>query len=257
MRFSYIILACLSLHSAIIYAAPGIHYDLIGERYHNPKIFTQGLEIHQDKFYESSGLYNLSNWLIYPINFSESKWAQMTTKPEYIFKLPKRYFAEGMTVFNGKIFVLTWNEKKLFVFDSETKKQLKSITYQGEGWGLTHDDQHLIRSDGSSTLYFHNAESFAIEKIIQVKDKDQLLDQLNELEYVNGFIWANIWYKNNIIKIDPKTGNVIGEMDLTELAKGQFDNEEKVLNGIAWDEKRQAFWVTGKWWKKMFLIKVK
>jgi glutaminyl-peptide cyclotransferase len=255
-HYCYIILAGLCLYSSAIFAATGISYEVVAERYHNPQLFTQGLEMHDEKFYESSGLYAKSEWLIYPVKFSDSKWIQMTSKPEFNFKLPQKYFAEGITVFNNKIYLLTWNEKKLFVFDLKTHAELKALYYKGEGWGLTHNNQHLIRSDGSSTLYFHNPETFKVEKKLEVKENNQAVSQLNELEFAMGFIWANLWYQHKIIKINPDTGEVVGELDLSKIATRHYDNTEKVLNGIAWDEQRQAFWITGKWWPKMYLIKV-
>lgn len=257
MRYCYTIFVLLMLHSAAIFAAPEIHFDIVGERYHNPEIFTQGLEIHEDKFYESSGLYNQSKWMIYPIQFPGSKWSQMTSKPEFIHKFNKRYFAEGLALFNDKIYVLTWNEHKVFVFDSKTLTELKPLRFVGEGWGLTHDNEFLIRSDGSHKLFFHQPDTFKLQKSLEVKDQNKKIDQLNELEFANGYIWANLWYQNKIIKIDPQSGAVVGELNLQSLAEPQFDNPEKVLNGIAWDEKRQGFWITGKWWNKMFLIKIK
>jgi glutaminyl-peptide cyclotransferase len=257
MRYSYIFFAFLMLQASAIFAAPEIHFEIAGERYHNPEIFTQGLEIHDDKFYESSGLYYQSHWLIYPIQFPASKWSQMTSKPEFTFSLHKRYFAEGLTVFKDKIYLLTWNERKVFVFDSKTYQELKPLRYIGEGWGLTHNDEFLIRSDGSHKLFFHYPDTFKIQKTLEVKDNAKKIDQLNELEFANGFIWANLWYQHKIVKIDPQTGEILGELNLQSLVEPQFDHPEKVLNGIAWDEKRQGFWVTGKWWNKMFLIKIK
>jgi glutaminyl-peptide cyclotransferase len=261
MRHCYIILMKLCLlgtvnFSAVNFASTSISYEVIAERYHNPQLFTQGLEMHDEKIYESSGLYDKSELLIYPLRFNESKWAQMTGKPEFSFKLPRKYFAEGISVFNDKIYLLTWNEKKLFVFDLKTHAELKPMSYKGEGWGLTHNNQHLIRSDGSATLYFHHPDNFKVEKKLDVKQNNQPVNQLNELEFAMGFIWANLWYQHKIIKINPDTGEVVGELDLQKIATQHYDNTEKVLNGIAWDEQRQAFWITGKWWPKMYLIKV-
>jgi glutaminyl-peptide cyclotransferase len=256
MRYCYIILILFSLQSNVIFAAPEIHFEVIGERHHNPELFTQGLEVHDDKFYESSGLYNKSHWLIYPVEFPSTKWVQMTRKPDFIFKLHKRYFAEGLTLFKDKIYLLTWNERKVFVFDSKTHEELKPLRFLGEGWGLTHDNEFLIRSDGSHRLFFHHPDTFKVQKTLEVKDNSKKIDQLNELEFAQGFIWANLWYQHKIVKIDPQTGEVLGELNLQSIAATLFDHPEKVLNGIAWDEKRQGFWITGKWWPKMFLIKI-
>jgi glutaminyl-peptide cyclotransferase len=256
-HYCYIILAGLCLQSAAIFASTIIPYEVIAERYHNPQLFTQGLEMHDEKIYESSGLYSKSEWLIYPLRLQESTWAQMTGKPEFSFKLPAKYFAEGITVFNNKVYVLTWNEKKVFIFDLATRTELKPMRYRGEGWGLTHDNQYLIRSDGTSKLYFHSPEDFKIAKTLEVKENNQPVSQLNELEFAEGFIWANLWYQHKIIKIDPATGEVLGSLDLNNIVTKHYDNQEKVLNGIAWDETRKAFWITGKWWPKMYLLKIK
>ncbi len=256
-HYYYIVCTFLMLQTTAIFAAPNIQFEIIGERYHNPDIFTQGLEIHDDKFYESSGLYNQSYWLIYPIQFQASKWSQMTRKPEFKYQFDKHYFAEGLTLFNSKIYVLTWNERTAFVFDSKTYQPLTPLHFIGEGWGLTHNDKFLIRSDGSHRLFFHHPETFKIEKTLEVKDNNVYISQLNELEFANGFIWANVWHQHKIVKIDPETGEVLGELDFQMLAESLIDNPEKVLNGIAWDEKREAFWITGKHWPKMFLVKIK
>lgn len=254
MRVFYTII--FTLVSANSFAAPLLRYTVEGTRYHNPKLFTQGLSIYQDHFYESSGLYNESHWLIYPVQYPAATWAQMTTKPTFEHKFHKRYFAEGLTIFQDKIFVITWNERKVFVFDLKTHEQLDTMRYPGEGWGLTSNDQFLIRSDGSHKLYFHRPDNFKIEKTLEVTDTGKKIDSLNELEYAQGFIWANLWYQHKIIKINPETGEVMGELDFRSIADSLQDHPEKVLNGIAWDEKREGFWITGKWWPKMFLIKV-
>lgn len=257
MRFFYVILILAYSYSPCAVAAPDLHYSIIGTRYHNPELFTQGLTIYQDNFYESSGLYNQSRWLIYPVQHPAATWTQMTTKPLVEHKFHKRYFAEGLTIFQDKIYVITWNERKVFVFDLKTHKALKPMRYFGEGWGLTSNDQFLIRSDGSHKLYFHRADNFKIEKTLEVKDNNKNIESLNELEYAQGFIWANLWYQHKIIKIHPETGEVLGEMDFSDIVLPIYDNPEKVLNGIAWDEQRQGFWITGKWWSKMFLIQIK
>lgn len=255
MRFFYAIL--LFICSIAANGAPTLSYTVLGTRYHNPELFTQGLALHEDHFYESSGLYNQSHWLIYPVQYPAATWAQMTGKAVFNHKFHRRYFAEGLTIFKDKVFVLTWNERKVFVFDLKNHEELKPMRYSGEGWGLTSNDQFLIRSDGSNKLYFHHPDNFKIEKTLEVKDNNKPIGSLNELEYAQGFIWANIWYEHKIIKIHPETGDVIGEMDFRDIVEPLYDNPEKVLNGIAWDEQRQGFWITGKWWPKMFLIQIK
>lgn len=255
MRLFYALLIFLIGNCSL--AAPNLQYSILGTRYHNPELFTQGLTVYEDHFYESSGLYNQSRWLIYPVQYPGATWTQMTSKPVFNHKFRKRYFAEGLTIFQDKVYILTWNEQKVFIFDLKTRKELKPMRYSGEGWGLTSDHQYLIRSDGSHKLYFHHPDTFKLEKTLEVKDNNQKINSLNELEYAQGFIWANIWHNHKIIKIDPKTGEVVAEINLGDLVQAHFDNQEKVLNGIAWDEQRQAFWITGKWWPKMYLLQIK
>jgi glutamine cyclotransferase len=153
--------------------------------------------------------------------------------------------------------LLTWQEGTLFVYDATTFALLKNVNYKGEGWGLATDGKHLIRSDGSAQLFFHNTETFAQEKTINVKYQHTPINNLNELEYADGFIWANIWHDNRIVKINPATGDVVGVIDFSEQAKSlKLKDGESVLNGIAYDADKKAFWITGKLWPKMFLVKV-
>lgn len=238
-------------------AAESITYELIAERTHKPTLFTQGLLVDGDHFYESSGLYNQSLLVTYPIAEPASTWAKISAPFTKKQTIPERYFAEGLALLNDKLYLLTWQEQTLLIYDKATLNYQTSMSYKGEGWGLTSDGKQLIRSDGSDTLYFHKPEDFTVTQTVKVTDAGKPVAQLNELEFVKGFIWANIWYQDRIIKIDSTSGNVVGEMDLSGLKqKLQLNNSEQVLNGIAWDEKQQAFWITGKHWPKMFLIRV-
>ena len=234
-----------------------LHYKIIAERTHKPTLFTQGLLVDGDHFYESSGLYNKSLLVVYPIAEPASAWAKISAPFTKKQSIPDQYFAEGLALLNGKLYLLTWREKTLLVYDKATLNYEKSISYNGEGWGLTSDGEQLIRSDGSSRLYFHNATDFTVTKTINVTDEGTDVSQLNELEFVQGFIWANVWHQDQIVKIDPDSGHVVGKIDLGDLKKTlNLKDSEQVLNGIAWDEKQQAFWVTGKQWPKMFLIRI-
>lgn len=238
-------------------AAPLIPFDVLAERTHKPTLFTQGLLVDGDHFYESSGLYNQSLLVTYPIAEPMGTWAKISAPFTKKQSIPARYFAEGLALLDDKLYLLTWQEQTLLIYDKATLHYQKSISYKGEGWGLTSDGKQLIRSDGSDTLYFHNADDFVVTQTLKITDEGKAVSQLNELEFAGDFIWANIWHKDQIIKIDPKTGNIVGAMDLSGLKqKLQLSNSEQVLNGIAWDEKQQAFWITGKNWPKMFLIKI-
>ena len=210
-----------------------------------------------DHFYESSGLYNQSLLVTYPIAEPASTWAKISAPFTKKQTIPERYFAEGLALLNDRLYLLTWQEQTLLIYDKVTLNYQTSMSYKGEGWGLTEDGKQLIRSDGSDTLYFHKPEDFTVTHTVKVTEDGKPVAQLNELEFVEGFIWANIWYQDRIIKIDPASGNVVGEMDLSALKQElQLSNSEQVLNGIAWDEKQQAFWITGKHWPKMFLIRI-
>jgi glutaminyl-peptide cyclotransferase len=232
-------------------------YDIITERTHKASLFTQGLLVSNDHFYESSGLYEKSLLVSYPIAEPESTWAKLSAPFTKKQELPKHYFAEGLTLLSDKLYLLTWQEKTLLVFDKKTLNYEKSMSYEGEGWGLTTNGSELIRSDGSDQLFFHAPQDFSLIKKLAVTDNNKPVAQINELEFAQDYIWANIWHQDIIIKIDPSTGAVIGKLDLSELRKKMPSlNSEQVLNGIAWDEKREAFWITGKNWPKMFLVKI-
>lgn len=237
--------------------APQLSYQLLAERAHNSSLFTQGLLIDNNKFYESSGLYGKSRLVSYYINQPDPSWMNVAITYPQQQKLADNYFAEGLALHNNQLFLLTWQEKTLFIFDKTSLALQKKISYAGEGWGLTSDGKNLIRSDGSDKLFFHNPDDFSVTRTITVKDGDTTIDKLNELEYAQGFIWANIWYEDYIIKIDPKTGKVIARINLAAIKKNlNLASREYVLNGIAWDEKQQAFWITGKNWPKLFLLKI-
>ncbi len=243
--------------SASSWAAAALAYELIAERSHKSTLFTQGLEVDDGLFYESSGLYGKSQLVAYPGAEPEgSTWAKLSAPFTRQQRLAEQYFAEGLTLVGDQLYLLTWKEGTLLVFNKNTFALEKHLTYKGEGWGLAYDGQHLIRSDGSDTLFFHDPLQFALQKSLKVRDQGQPVKRLNELEYHAGFIWANIWYQDRIIKIDPDSGEVVAELDLSPLRQGlKLTNREQVLNGIAWDESQQGFWVTGKLWPKMFLLR--
>lgn len=262
----FIALLCLSVASfanaatatgALTPQAAQLHYSIIGERSHNTELFTQGLLIYQNAFYESSGRYYRSLLVSYPIAEPTSHRPGVSATFGQKKSVPREYFAEGLTELNNKLYQLTWRERSLLIYDAHNFNLIKTLNYSGEGWGLTHNGKQLIRSDGSSTLFFHNPESFAVEKTIAVRLEQQAMTNLNELEYGEGFIWANIWLDNRILKIDPVSGQVVGILDLSAVVQSlKLDDRESVLNGIAYDAQKKALWVTGKQWPKMFLVKI-
>ncbi|MFO1388094.1 glutaminyl-peptide cyclotransferase [Cellvibrio sp.] len=237
--------------------ATQIPYSIIAERSHKTNLFTQGFLFKDGSFFESSGLYSKSNIVSYPLAEPASAWEKMTAPFSQKQKLPDRFFAEGLTLLNDKLYLVTWQEGTAFVYKAADFSFVKTFNYTGQGWGLATDGKYIIRSDGSQTLFFHNPDTFAVEKTISVKYKQEAILNLNELEYAEGFIWANIWHDNRIIKINPTTGDVVGALDMSDLAKNlKVKDEESVLNGIAYDAEKKAFWITGKQWPKMFLIKM-
>lgn len=236
---------------------PALGYRLLAERSHDAHLFTQGLLVADNRFYESSGLYGKSKLVSYYVDEPAPNWASIALPFVQQHTLADEYFAEGLAHQGNQLFLLSWQEKTLFVLDKHNLQLRKTLPYEGEGWGLTSDGEALIRSDGSDQLFFHRPDTFALTKTVQVRDNNHTINYLNELEFAQGFIWANVWYQDYILKIDPTSGQVLGHLDLAALKQSlTLSSREFVLNGIAWDETRQAFWVTGKNWPKLFLIKV-
>lgn len=222
-------------------------YKVIQTYPHDPNAFTQGLVFHQGELYESTGLEGKSS--IRKVDLATGKVLQISN-------LDDRYFGEGITLWQDRLIQLTWVSKKGFVYDQKTFQQLATFSYPTQGWGITHDNQDLIMSDGTSTLYFLNPDTYKETRRIQVKDHKLPIDQLNELEFVNGEIWANVWMSDRIARIDPKTGVVTGWIDLTGIIDpAATPTPDAVLNGIAYDPESDRLLVTGKLWPKLFEIK--
>ena len=176
------------------------------------------------------------------------------------FDLDKQYFGEGMTIYDDKIYLLTWQKKKGFIFDLETFKQLGEFNYNQskEGWGLTHNGSKLIKTDGTERVWFLNPETLKEETFIETYTHKSKADDLNELEYINGKIYANMWQRNSIVIVDPTSGAIEGVADLNGLqTKADQKGNDNVLNGIAYDAENDRLFVTGKRWSKVFEIKLK
>ena len=246
-RFTISILICCLLIIMPAHAQENFHYRIIEQADHDTSYFTQGFEISGGNLYESSGLYGKSRVRKY----SPSGNATIAET-----KLPDQYFAEGLTVFENEVYVLTWRENTLLVLDTDSLQQKREISYDGEGWGLTNNGSQLIMSDGSDTVYFRNAETFTIEHKIKVHSAENPVRQINELEFAEGFLWANVWQSPVILKINPNNGKIIGLYNLQDLVKKHSSGrDDKVLNGIAYDSARKAYWITGKLWPTRYLIK--
>jgi glutaminyl-peptide cyclotransferase len=215
---------------------------------HDPHAFTQGLEYFGGYLYESTGRQRQSTLRQVVIETGEVVRS---------VKLPAESFGEGLTIFHGRIYQLTWLDKTGFIYDLRTFRKLGTFPYNTEGWGLTHDDSSLILSDGTNRLQYIDPSSFKVKKTLEVFAGPEAVTNLNELEFIRGEIWANVWHSNRIAKIDPKSGQVTAWIDLNAIAEPETREQEDVLNGIAWDPGRQRLFVTGKNWSKLFEIAVK
>lgn len=226
------------------------NYEVINEYPHDATAFTQGLEIHNEFFYESTGNYGKS---------SLRKVKMQTGEILQRVNLDKKYFAEGITILNNKIYQLTWKEEIGFVYDLETMKVIDTFRYgqSREGWGLTHNDKFVIKSDGTESIWFLDTGNLKeVTKIEAYTDKRKA-EKLNELEFIKGKIYANIWQQNAILIIDPVTGAIEGIANLKGLQdKVGQQGDDNVLNGIAYDQAADRLFVTGKNWKKVYEIKL-
>jgi glutaminyl-peptide cyclotransferase len=220
---------------------------------HDPKAFTQGLEFYKGKLYEGTGEPRESSLRITDIK---------TGKVEKEYLIPdSSVFGEGITIYKNKIYQLTWQSNKIFVYNlNDISHPVNTLQWNREGWGATNDGTNIIISDGSSHLYFvqpdENKKEMKINKIVTVADNKGEVDSLNELELINGYVYANRWLTNNIVKIDTSNGYVVGQMNLSGLLN-QYDptanvGSEAVLNGIAYDSTTKKLYITGKDWPKLF-----
>ncbi|MGI9650826.1 glutaminyl-peptide cyclotransferase [Chryseobacterium sp. RLHN22] len=228
-----------------------INYEIVAEYPHDPKNFVQGFQIDGNTIYESEGQYGSSRLITYKLG---------ETIPIKETKQPDDVFSEGSTIAGNKIYQLTWENKKGFVYDKNTLSLLSEFPYPDmmiKGWGLTYDGKHLIASDGSKNLYFLDVNNPSkMIKYISVAGNTSVYDQLNELEYYNGFIYANVWHKPIILKINPSNGEVVGKFDFTKIADPFTKaDSENVLNGIAF--KGDNMLVTGKNWPTIYEVAIK
>ncbi|MBI4748076.1 MAG: glutaminyl-peptide cyclotransferase [Acidobacteria bacterium] len=229
---------------------PTYGYEVVNTYPHDTQAFTQGLFFFRNKMYESTGLNGRSS-----LRFVELKTGTIRKKID----VEPQYFAEGMTVIGNQIFQLTWLSEKGFVYERKTMKLIKEFSYTGEGWGLTFDGTSLILSDGTNAIRFLDPETFEVKRTIHVfanNTPGAPLRNLNELEYIEGEIFANIWLTDQIVRIDPETGKILGMIDLKNLLTPQERASSDVLNGIAYDTRKKRLFVTGKFWPKLFEIKL-
>jgi len=224
-------------------------YEIVNSYPHDPSAYTQGLVYRDGLLFESTGLYGQSSL----------RRVELTTgKVLKKVSLSGESFAEGITLFKGRIFQLTWVEHKGFIYEPDGFRLVGGFDYGGEGWGLTNDGRSLIMSDGTSDIRFINPDSFKTERTISVTLDGRRVSAVNELENIKGEIYANVWQTNYILRIDPNSGRVLGLIDLTGLLPEKTaDPANDVLNGIAYDEKTDRIFVTGKRWPKLFHIRLK
>ena len=223
-------------------------YETVNTFDHDPAAFTQGLVFEDGALYEGTGLNGRSEL---------RKVELKTGKVLQSHKLPDRFFGEGITIFEDRIIQLTYLSRVGFVYDKNTFEQLEEFKYPTEGWGLTHDGKHLIMSDGTPMVYFLDPRTFARVRKIMVHDQDEAVWWVNELEYIDGEIYANVWPGDRIARIDPETGQIIGWIDCQGLLTAQDKHAEiDVFNGIAHDPATGRLFVTGKCWPKLFEIEL-
>jgi glutaminyl-peptide cyclotransferase len=229
-------------------ATPVFGYKIIKVFPHDSEAFTQGLVFHQGALYEGTGLLGKS---------SLRKVDLETGRTLKRIQLPDQYFGEGITIWQDKIIQLTWRSGIGWVYDRDTFRLLRKFNFYSEGWGITQDGKHLIMSDGTSFLYFWDPHSFKEVKRIQVHDRGTPITRLNELEYIKGEVFANVFLTDRIVRISPETGQVTGWIDLRGLlpAKDRLQKVD-VLNGIAYDARKDRILVTGKYWPDLFEIRL-
>jgi glutamine cyclotransferase len=229
-------------------ATPVSGYTVVAEYPHSTSSYTEGFFYLNGLFYEGTGIEGHSAVMsLYPL----------TGKPILTHTIAPKFFGEGIVNFGNQLYEWTWQTHVGFVYDLATLQPIREFHYTGEGWGMTQNGSEIITSDGSNTLRFRTPATFAVTRSLVVHDGAQKIDLLNELEWVKGEIYANVWHTNRIARISPRDGHVIGWIDLTGiLPPGSVQNPEAVLNGIAYDAQHDRLFVTGKEWPTIFEIKL-
>ncbi len=250
MKTFRIMVLLISLLIALACTDAGVkeyRLEVVAEYPHDTGSYTQGLFFHDGQMYESTGLHGKSTFRKVDVETGEALEK---------LNFDKKYFVEGSVIWNGNLYILTWESRVAFIYDAETLEYKSSWKYPREGWGITTDGKHLIASDGTANLYFMD-ENFAQKKKVLVTIDDRPLRFLNELEYIDGKIWANVYTADEIVIIDPKDGRVEGVIDCRGLLPKELRTPDTdVLNGIAYDEKTGKIYLTGKNWPKIYEIKL-
>jgi glutamine cyclotransferase len=214
---------------------------------HDAQAFTQGLVIHKGELYEGTGQKGAST-----LRKVDLKSGQVLES----FQLHPEYFGEGITILNDKVYQLTWQNNVGLVFDLNSKRYESNFRYTHEGWGITNNSKELIISDGSSTIRFLDPKTFKEVRRVVVREGKNRIKMLNELEFIDGAIWANVWYEDRIAKISPDDGQIMAWVDLTHVYPSNQRNKEAVLNGIAYDAESKKIFITGKNWPQLYEIEL-
>lgn len=250
MKIFRIMVLLISLLIALACTDAGVkeyRLEVVAEYPHDTGSYTQGLFFHDGQMYESTGLHGKSTFRKVDVETGEALEK---------LNFDKKYFVEGSVIWNGNLYILTWESRVAFIYDAETLEYKSSWKYPREGWGITTDGKQLIASDGTANLYFMD-ENFAQKKKVLVTIEDRPVRFLNELEYIDGKIWANVYTADEIVIIDPKDGRVEGVIDCRGLLPKELRTPDTdVLNGIAYDEKTGKIYLTGKNWPKIYEIKL-
>jgi glutamine cyclotransferase len=230
-------------------SAPVINYSVVNSFPHDTTAFTEGLLIHNGQLYESTG--EKESW----VGVVDIKTGKTDRKVE----IDKKYFGEGISILNNKLYYLTWQNKVGFVYDMKNYKEIGQFSYDTEGWGMTTDNKNLIMSAGTDKLYFLDTVTLKPVKTLAVTNNGEPLKGLNELEFIDGYIFANVWQTSTVVKIDTNTGAVTGVLDLSPLTQQarELKPEVDVLNGIAWHPQTRLLLVTGKFWSYIYVLKLK
>ncbi|WP_462220992.1 glutaminyl-peptide cyclotransferase [Ferruginibacter sp.] len=232
--------------------APKIAYNIVNIYPHDTSAYTQGLQMYNGKLYEGTG-----DWANSSLRISDLKTGKVEKKH---LMGSTEIFGEGINIFKGKIYQLTWKNNIVYVYDiNNIDKPLKTFNWPYQGWGITNNGTDLIISDGTANLYFVDAETFRVKSTVAVTEDGVPIDSINELEYIDGFVYANVYQSDFIIKIDPSSGHVTGKIDLPGIIQKNAPGyipvpEDEVLNGIAYDSASKKLFITGKRWPKMFEI---
>ena len=244
---SVLAIACASGNGDASRTVPTYGYEIVERFPHDERAFTQGLVMHEGRLFEGTGQEGFST--VREVELESGRVLRRVP-------IEKEYFGEGITILGDRVYQLTWRAQKAFVYDVRTFKRVGQFSYPGEGWGLTHDGERLIMSDGTDVIRYLDPASFKEIGRVSVKDGGRRVSRLNELEFIDGEIWANVWETDLIVRIDPESGQVNSWIDLANLLGVARIPGDRVLNGIAWDAAEERLLVTGKNWPYLFHIRL-